>query len=383
MKPLLLTVFAVVCLSLPAAADEPKPSAGADVFGHDKVWQFHLTLTAKEYAGMQPAQAGMGFPFGPQPPKPQPKPGERETHRGVFGTDFPWAEASFTAEGKTLEKVGLRYKGNSTYLATTRNLKRSMKVDLDRIDEKGRFHGLKTLNLYSGVMDASKTREALAYSIYRTAGVPAPHTAFAEVTLTVPDKFDKEYVGVFVLVENIDKNFLRRVYKTDKGLLMKPERVRSLDYLGDNWEKYKTTYQPKREATKDEIARVIAFTKLVNLGSDADFEKEIASYLDIDTFLRFLATTAIISNLDNFFTNGHNYCLYLHPETNQFHFIPWDVDLSLGNMPMFATPEQQIDLSLTKPYGGQSKLADRILASKKHAARYAEIVKDVATTAFE
>ena len=39
-------------------------------------------------------------------------------------------------------------------------------------------------------------------------------------------------------------------YKTDKGLLMKPERVRGLDHLGDDWSRYLNTYQPKREATK-------------------------------------------------------------------------------------------------------------------------------------
>ena len=66
-----------------------------------------------------------------------------------------------------------------------------------------------------------------------------------------------------------------------------------------------------------------------------------------------MAATAIVANLDSFFTLGHNYCLYLHPETNKFHFIPWDVDLSLGNFPILGTPEQQMDLSLAKPYAAE------------------------------
>ena len=71
-------------------------STNFHVFGTDKVWQFHLSMTAAEYQGMQPAQGG--FPgFGaPPPPKPERKPGERETHRGAFNIDFPWAEAAFT-----------------------------------------------------------------------------------------------------------------------------------------------------------------------------------------------------------------------------------------------------------------------------------------------
>ena len=377
------------------AADEPqkkqaeKPAAGADVFGHDKVWQFHLTLTAAEYQAMQPAPGGFGFPGGGfpggpmPPPKAESKPGEvkRETHRSAFGTEFPLAVASLTADGQTVEKVGLRYKGNSTYLSTARGLKRSLKVDLDKYDDAARFHGLKSLTLNCGVMDPSKAREALAYSIYRAAGVPAPRTAFAEVALTVPGKFDKEHVGVYTLVEGVDKNFLKRNYKNNTGLLMKPERLRGLDFLGEDWPRYKDMYQPKREATKDEIKRVIDFTKLVNASPDAAFNKEIASYLDVDAFLTFMAATAVVANLDSFFTIAHNYCLYLHPETNKFHFIPWDVDLALGNFPIFGTPEQQMDLSLSKPYA-QNRLADRLMANKAFADRYQEILKEVVPRCF-
>jgi spore coat protein H len=267
-------------------------------------------------------------------------------------------------------------------MATSRNLKRSFKIDIDRHDEVARFHGLKSLNLHCGVMDATKGREALAYSIFRAAGVPAPRTAFAELTLTVPGKYDKEFVGMYTLVESVDKNFLKLHYKNDKGLLMKPERIRSLDYLGEDWARYKDTYQPKRDATKDEIKRVIDFAKLVNAAGDADFNREIAGYLDIDAFLKFLAVTAITSNLDSFFTNGHNYCLYLHPETNQFHFIPWDVDLSLGNFAFFGTADQQMDLNLNKPYA-TNRLADRLMANKEIAEKYQSILKELVPICFD
>lgn len=378
------------------AADEPKkdekkpkPAAGADVFGHDKVWQLHFELTAAEYEGMQPTVLGGfggfgGFPKGPAQPKVEPKPGEpkRETHRGAFDTQFPWAEASLTADGKTIAKIGLRYKGNSTYFSTMRGLKRSMKVDLDRFDDAARFHGLKSLNLHCGVMDPSKSREALAYAVYRAAGVPAPRTAFAEVTLTVPGKYNKELVGVYTLTESVDKNFLKLHYKDNDGLLMKPERVRSLDFLGNDWARYKDNYQPKRDATKEESDRVIAFVRLVNQSTETEFQKQIGDYLDVDAFLRYMAATSVVSNLDSFFTNGHNYCLYLHPQTKKFHFIPWDTDLSLGNFNIFGSVDEQADLSITKPYQ-MCRLADRLMANKKNAENYKKIVADVLKTGFD
>ena len=296
---LLLASAAVVLIpNETAMAQQPKGVKGkpADVFGDTKVLQIHISLTAKEYEAMQPPGGGGGFGFGFQPPPVNPPPkkdGQRDSDRSVFGTEFPWVHGAVAIDGVTVEDVGLRYKGNSTYLATARGLKRSIKIDFDHYNNKLHFHGLNVLNLHCGVHDPSKVRETVAYAMFRACGVPAPRTALAEVTLTVPGKYDKEYVGLYTVAEQVNKAFLKTHYKTDKGLLMKPERVGSLDYLGDDWERYKTTYQPKRDATTAEQKRVIDFTKLVNQAPDEQFRKEIASYLDVDAFLRYLAATAL------------------------------------------------------------------------------------------
>ena len=101
----------------------------------------------------------------------------------------------------------------------------------------------------------------------------------------------------------------------------------------------------------------------------------------MDAFLRFMAVTALEVNMDSFFTLGHNYCLYLHPDTNKFHFIPWDLDRTFANFPIFGTPEQLMDLSITKP-AQQNRLADRLMAIKEVRGRYEEIVKEIAAVAF-
>lgn len=379
-------VLLIAATSPALAADTTRPSA--DFFDPAKVWQLHLTLTADEYAAMQPAAGfpGFGFPGGPMNPQPKPpaKPGEkpRETHRNTFGVEFPWARGSLAADGTTLANVGIRYKGNGTYIETARTIKRSFKIDLDRHDEKQRLHGLKSLNLHCGVADPSKGRETLSYALYRAAGVPAPRTTLAEVTLTVTGKYDRDYLGLYTVVEQVDKSFLKTWYKTADGLLMKPERLRGLDHLGDDWERYKGTYQPKRDATPDEARRVIAFTKLVNQADDATFQKDIGSYLDVDAFLKFLAVTAFAANMDSFFALGHNYYLYLHPATHKFHFIPWDLDRALANFPVFGTADQLMNLSLTHPYAGQHRLVDRLLAMKEVDEQYRRTLKELAGTAF-
>jgi putative membrane-bound dehydrogenase-like protein len=368
----------------PADGQEPgrKAATGDDVFGLTKVWSVHLEIPAREYQAMQPAAGGFGFgggaPAKPAPKAPQEK---RDSERNQFGTEFPWAQGDFVAEGETYKKVGVRYSGDITYFASSQGVKRPLKIEFARFGGPN-FHGLLALHLHAMPLDPAKAREVLAQSVFRTAGVPAPRTAFAEVTLTVPGKYDREYLGLYAVIEDVDKRFLQDRFGTDRGLLMKPFQVRSVDHFGDDWERYKGLYRPQTEATKEQAARVMAFARLVNQASDDDFKKDIDTYLDVDEFLRFLAANTLTSNLQSAFALGHNYNLYLHPDTNKLLFLPSDLEFSLANFLLMGTADQLSDLSLTHPYPGENKLVDRLLAIKEVSDKYRKLLEELSTKAF-
>jgi putative membrane-bound dehydrogenase-like protein len=364
---------------LTISADE-KPPADKGSFGLTNIWSIHLELSAKEYEAMQPAVPQFGGPGGPPQPAPKAKKAARERERNLFGTEFPWAEGDITIDGKALKKVGVRYAGDITYFSSAQGLKRPLKIQFDKFGDQ-QFNGLAAVHLHSMPLDASKSREAIAFSIFRAAAVPAPRTAFVELKLSVPGTHDREYLGLFTAVENVDQRFLADRFGTDNGLLMKPFRNRGVDFLGDDWERYKDQYRPQSEASRDQAKRVIEFARFVNHSSDADFKKQIESYIDVDGFLRFLAANALVSNLESFFALGHNYHLYLHPKTNKFIFLPGDLEFSLANFLLMGTPDQLMDLSVTKPYAGESKLADRLLAIAEVNEKYRKLVKELSTTA--
>jgi spore coat protein H len=373
----LVALFAVIPL---AAADKPK--SGSGIYEPGKVWPIHVTISADEFAAMQPrAASGGGFGFGKPAEKPlDPK---RELHRNNFGMDLPWASGSVTVGDVAFAKVGIRYKGNGTIGDAARTIKKSIKIDLDRAGGSGRFGGSKTINLHCGVTDPSKCREALGYELYRAAGAATPRTALAEVRLTVPGKYDKELLGVYTMVEEVDRPFLRDRFDADAGLLLKPEGVRDFEYRGDKWEPYAKPFAPKREPTQAEVARLIAFCKLVHKADDATFGREIESHLDVDGYLRFLAATSFVVNSDSFFALGHNYCAYLHPKTNRLHIIPWDLDRAFSNFPIFGSNNQQMNLSLVRPYPGKHRLTERLLALPEVAERYRVHWKELSSNAFE
>ncbi len=393
----------------PVAADEsgtrgataPSPGTGAaeEIFGLTKVHQFHLQISAKDYAAMEPA--GGGFPFGPGGGGPGGPGGGRggpgrggpggpggpgafgpDAGAGKFGFEFEYVHGDFQAEGETFKDVGVRYKGNGTYMVSSRAAKRSFKIDFDLYNGKQRFHGARKLNLNNGVMDPTKVHEALGYVVFRNAGVPAPKTAFAEVRLTVPGRYDAEYLGLYTVVEQVDKAFLKTHFQNAKGLLLKPEGIRGVPYLGDDPAAYEKPYNAKSGGSPEEWQRLMEFTKLVNRGDDEQFRKEIGAYLDVDGFVRFLAANVILSSFDGFIGMGHNYYMYLSPTTDKFVFFPWDLDLAFGGFPMFGSPEQRMDLSIEHPHLGDNKLIDRLLAMPAVKEAYRAKVRELAEEDF-
>ena len=357
--------------------DAKGKAAGSDLFGLTKVVNLRIEMTTDDYQAMQPPSPAGGPGAAPKPKKP----GERESERNLFGIEFPWARGAVAVEETTCKGAAIRYSGNASYMASAEGLKRSFLVDLEGSDPS-EFHGLRGMLLQSGVLDPAKAREVLAFALFRESGVPAPRTSLAEVTLAVPGKHEKAYLGLYTLVEPVDRAFLKDRFGTDKGLIVRPQGLRGLDFLGDDWEKYRGPYRPLAEPTPDEASRLIEFLRLVRKEDDERFRKEIGSYLDIDEFLRFMAVQAMIANADGFFTLGYNYAMFLDPMTNRFVFIPGDQELLFANFAMMGSADQLMDMSLAHPYGGENRLADRLLAIKEVRETHQTIVKDLASTVF-
>ena len=367
-------VWTVMLLSIPsvclAADKKPNPNASAQVFGLDKVWSMHLTIQPDQWEKMQPQRGRGGFGFPPNRDARPADPDRDAKPRGMFGFDFPYVKGEVEIDGQKFKDVGVRYKGNASYATSQGRVKRPFKIDLARHNKEQTFHGQKKLTLNNNGMDASAAREVLSYGVYRSLGVPASRTAYVRLTLTVPGKYDKEFVGLYTLVESIDKTFLKNHFGSAKGLLLKPEGVGPLEHLGDDWQAYERRYRPKTTGNARSKRRLIDFTKLVQGSDDKTFKAEIDKYLDVDEFLRFIAATVAVVNMDSFIGLPHNYLFYLDPKTNRFVFIPWDLDLSMAAFMMMGSSDEMADLSIRQPYTNRNRLIERLFADEKVYAAY-------------
>ena len=285
--------------------------------------------------------------------------GRRNGLASAAGLEFNYVHADLEFEGSNFKDVAVRYKGNGTFMQSRGSLKRSLKVDFNKFVKGQKLAGLSKLNFHNNVTDASWMNEVLSHRLFRDAKVPASRTAYARVYVTVPGKFDKQYLGLYSLVEDVDEEFAEENFATKKGAIFKPVTPNPFTDLGDDWKNYNQTYDPKTDLTPEQKRRVIEFCKLVTTASDTEFAARAGDYLDLEEFARFMAVTVWLSTMDSILGPGQNYYVYLHPKSGKIQFMPWDLDHSFGQFGLMGSQEQRENLSIHRPWRGENQFLER------------------------
>jgi spore coat protein CotH len=95
-------------------------------------------------------------------------------------------------------------------------------LNFDRFAEGQRFHGLKKIHLNNSVQDRTYLSEKISRELFEAAGVRAPRAGHATVTL------NGSVLGLYVLVEGVNKQFLGRYLRTPPGMCIKATRGATL-----------------------------------------------------------------------------------------------------------------------------------------------------------
>lgn len=258
-----------------------------------------------------------------------------------------YVEGSLTFDGETLERVGVRYKGSvGAFLGCTSGpnpfvpsgpktctkLSFKLKINWDGADTE--FYGQRRVQLHAMNLDESMMRDRLGYEMFRSAGVPAPRATHARVNV------NGEFVGVFILVEQIDGRFVRDRFDDGSGNLYKEVwpfddsgDVRSADELVDGL-----------KTNEDEDPKVDIMQSFAEelLDGDAASDPEAARRIlgertDLDAFMTYAVVDRAIRHDDGPFhwycvqgpCEPHNFYFYEEPATERIHIIPWDLDNAL------------------------------------------------------
>jgi spore coat protein H len=362
LKPLALVAF---CCGSVAAAPLA-PVSPVEVFDPFRTHTIHVTLSSEGWDLLQPgagAQKAGGIT-------------NREQGKiaGVrlrpSSPTYAYVLGEMEFDGRRIADIGLRFKGSSSYSVSEGTLRRPMRVDFDRFVEGGRFAGIETLNLSNTTFDPSQVRESLAFWLCRQLDVPASRTGHALVYLTVAGKYEREYLGLYTLIEEVDSHFLKKHFGNSDGLLLKPAGMRGFAYLGETWDQYRGICSPRGEERPEFCQKVIEFARLIHRADDATVRAKIGSLLAVDEFLRYVAVNSAILNFDSFLSTGHNYYLYLNPADGRMYFIPWDLNMTFGAYGWLGTDEEIARTSITRSYADHNILIERLLAIDEYARAY-------------
>lgn len=216
-----------------------------------------------------------------------------------------------------IPNIGIRLRGNTS----RGHLKRSFKIDFQEFGGE-KFKGHKKINLKPNVNDPSHVRELLTMRLYRQMDVPAARVAPAALY------FNEEYMGVYLMVEQVDDEFIDKRFGHEEGFLYKCSFGATLEDNGRIANE--NLYEPKLNETQDTKTELQSFVEVLNGAPDEIFQEEIQQVFEVDRFIRQLAVEAITGHWDGYSYLNNNYYLYYNERSTKFEFLVYDTDNTWG-----------------------------------------------------
>ncbi|TWT85199.1 Inner spore coat protein H [Posidoniimonas polymericola] len=156
--------------------------------------------------------------------------------------------------------------------------------------------------------------------------------------------------GVYIQLEAADSDFAANHFpEDDNGNLYRalrggPEGVADLAYLGEDPAAYYPNYEKKTNASQNDYTDLINLLRVMATTPDADYVKQVSKVADIDQWLGYFATVAILGSEETSLATGvgDDYLLYAGAKDPRFMLIPHDFDTILGEGDTAGNPQSGI-----------------------------------------
>jgi hypothetical protein len=280
-----------------------------------------------------------------------------------------YTPARIEYRGLVFDSVGVRYKGNSSYTMSRNTPKKPMKFKFDEYQSKKECFDVETLNFSNATKDPTFLREKICYDIIGTR-MPAPRTAYAAL------KIDGDLLGLYTMVEQVDKKFLKRHFPdNDFNLYKASDEGATLMYRGGSAEDYNKEFELKTNEDENDWSRFIEMVRLLNSAPDASFRDQLSPWMAFESAIQMLAFNMVMSNFDSYTGSGRNFYIYDDQAGGQHTFIPWDINEGFGSYPNNWNVFTQDVLNVSNL--ARRPLNRRVLADDVLRARYLRAIAEL------
>ena len=332
---LLFAVAAITMLASAHAAAEKSAESGGDLFTGTNVVRIQIEIPPEGMTTLGRYQWQWGG--GNQ---------ERESVKGIVREG-----------GRVYRDVAIHLKGAAGSFRPIGS-KPALTLNFDKFVKDQTFHGLDKISLNNSVQDSTYLNEKICRELFAAAGVPVPRADHAIVEL------NGHKLGLYVLVEGFNKQFLKQHFKSAKGNLYDGGFVKDVD----DGLALSSGGDPKDRAD----LKALAAAARAPVSSRWTRLEQI---LDMDRFISMIAMEIMQCHWDGYALNKNNYRIYHDPDSNKLVFMPHGLDQ------MFAV--NRVETSMPILPGMQGFVASAVLQTPEGRRRYLERTSQLLTNVFK
>lgn len=238
--------------------------------------------------------------------------------------------ATMIVDGITYPNVGVRFRGNTSYMQTGTSQKKSFAVDTDYLDPNQTVMGYKGLKFNNAHQDPTFMREVL-YGRMASRYTPIAKANYIHLYLNNQDW------GVYPNVQSVDKTFLESYFLSNDGPRWRAtneetgnpppnwgDGTAAMNYISADTLAYKQYYGLKSSDISYPWQKLVDACQMLSTATASNTDA-VKSKIDVDKVLWFLAVENIFTDDDSYIMKGKmDYCVYYEPETGRTTPLEYD-----------------------------------------------------------
>jgi hypothetical protein len=271
--------------------------------------------------------------------------------------------ATLIMDGVAYEGVGVRFRGNTSYMMIGNSQKKSFNIEIDYTIEDQRLMDYKTLNLINCANDPTFMREVLYSNICRRQ-IPSARANFIKLVI------NGENWGIYANIQQLNAEFIEDWFPSNEGIrwraegrmgapggggggddgqIPEPRRANltgsdvvltepgggwgggfgdgsaALTWQGSDSTIYEQVYELKSTAQDDPWIYLINTCDVLNNTDLEQLPDVLDTVLNVDRALWLCAFEIVFQDDDGYVNKrGSDYYIYYEPETGRTHLIQYD-----------------------------------------------------------